>query len=134
MIHLQPNLGTPDILISYDAENDWLYVNWQGMHTQASVQHGCQLMQDALRQYPTRRILNDNSNLVRLNLQLTEWGVQWLRGMYEVGLRYMAWVYAPDFPGRKPSDSIIQYLDKPTVLAFDDVATACLWLSRQQGH
>ncbi|MBT9393626.1 hypothetical protein KLP40_10675 [Hymenobacter sp. NST-14] len=129
---LLPVLEAPEIIISYDTENQWLYADWQGEHTQDSARVGCHHIQTALGQYPTSKLLNDNSNLSRPQMQLTEWGVNWLREMYGQGLRFVAWVYAPDYPGRKPSDALVRYLEKPTVLAFDDVATAFLWLSRQQ--
>ena len=133
-MRLLPVLETPEVLISYDAENDWLYADWQGVHDQHSARVCCGYIQTALQQYPTHKLLNDNSSLSRPDTQLTEWGVNWLREMYARGLHYVAWVYAPDYPGRKPSDALVQYLEKPTVLAFDDVATACLWLSRQRNR
>ncbi|MFD2785534.1 hypothetical protein [Hymenobacter rubripertinctus] len=129
-----PALPTPEVFISYDAANNWLYADWQGEHDQASARQCCGHIQAAMQRYPTGKLLNDNSNLSRSEVQLTEWGVNWLREMYAQGLRYMAWVYAPDYPGRQPSEMLVRYLDKPTVVAFDDVATACLWLSRQQGR
>ena len=71
-------------------------------------------------------------SVLRAAAYLTPWGVQWLQQLYSLGLRYMAWVYAPDFLGREPANAIMQYLDKPVVVAFDDLATAHSWLAQQR--
>lgn len=125
-------LETPGLLISHDTTNDWLYVSWLGEHDQASARACCEQIQTVFQQYPTSKILNDNSNVVNPNAQLTAWGLRWLQEMHALGLRYVAWVYAPDYPGREPSDALVQYLSKPVVVTFDDLATAHDWLQRQR--
>ena len=129
---LQPLLETPGLLISYDVANDWLYVSWLGDHDQESARACCEQIHAVFQQYPTSKVLNDNSNVLRAAASLTPWGIQWLQQLYTLGLRYVAWVYAPDFPGREPSEMMIKYLDKPVIVAFDDVATAHDWLQRQR--
>lgn len=125
-------LETPELLISHDAVNDWLYVSWLGSHDQESARACCRQIKAVLQQNPTGKILNDNSGVMNPNAQLTEWGVRWLQELYALGLRYAAWVYAPNYPGRSPSDALVQYLDKPVVVTFDDLATAHDWLQRQR--
>lgn len=128
---LQLLLKTPNLLISHDRANNWLYVNWQGTHDQESARACCRQIQAVFEQHSVSKILNDNSNVMRASTQLTPWGVQWLTELHASGLRHAAWVYAPDYPGRTPSEAIVQYLANPIVATFDDLATAHDWLRRQ---
>ncbi|UOQ77885.1 hypothetical protein MUN84_04360 [Hymenobacter sp. 5516J-16] len=125
-------IDSPGITISYDYHNKWLYVNWWGEHNQESGRAGCDLILTVLSEWPAAKILNDNSNVTRAALQLTTWGISWLRDMYAAGLRYLAWVYAPDFQGRAAADKMMRYLEKPLVATFDDVASAYTWLRQQK--
>lgn len=131
-MQLELMLDQPGLSISYDHDNGWLYVNWQGVHDHASSRQCCLAMLAVMHQRPTAKILNDNSNITYTSIYLTDWSLNWLRDMHEAGLRYLAWVYAPVFPGRNSTEAIVQYLERPTVASFDDVATAFNWLRRQQ--
>lgn len=131
-MQLELILELPQLTISYDHDNQWLYVNWQGVHDQDSTRQGCLLILEVIRQRPVAKILNDNTNITHPSFQVTEWGISWLRTMHAAGLHYMAWVYAPTFPQRRASEAIVQYLANPTVASFDDLATAYYWLRQQQ--
>lgn len=124
-------LELPGLAISYDHDNEWLYADWQGVHDHASSRQGCLAMLEVMRQRPSAKILNDNSNITYTSIYLTDWSLAWLEEMHEAGLRYLAWIYAPVFPGRKSTEAIVQYLERPVVTSFDDVATAFNWLRRQ---
>jgi hypothetical protein len=50
-LHVLPD--TPGILIGYDAENEWLYVDWKGEHDLVSSRVACGLMLDWMRCGPT---------------------------------------------------------------------------------
>lgn len=122
----------PALAISYDYTHQWLYVNWRGPHNQESTRAGCACILEALSQWPTAKILNDNTNITRASLQFTEWGVAWLRDMYAAGLRYLAWVYAAEFEGRQASEKLVRLMTHPTVVSFDDIQSAQVWLIRQR--
>ncbi|GGG47987.1 hypothetical protein [Hymenobacter glacieicola] len=125
-------VDSPGITISYDYLNQWLYVNWWGEHNQESTRAACSLILQALSEWPTAKILNDNSNITRAAMQLTAWGIAWLRDMYAAGLRYLAWVYAPNFQGREASEEMRRYIEKPLVVTFDDIDSAYAWLRLQR--
>ncbi|RPD47718.1 hypothetical protein DNI29_09750 [Hymenobacter sediminis] len=125
-------VDTPGISISYDFTNQWLYINWRGMHNQESTRAACALILDSLSQWPAAKILNDNTNVTRAALQFTEWGVAWLQDMYAGGLRYLAWVYAKEFDGRQASEKLVRLMTHPTVVSFDDIDSARKWLSQQK--
>ncbi|GAB3238228.1 hypothetical protein GCM10027346_30590 [Hymenobacter seoulensis] len=125
-------LDTPEIVISYDYSNQWLHANWRGHHTQESARTACQHMLEALSQWPTAKILNDNTNVTTADMQLTGWGLSWLLDMHTAGLRFAAWVYAPDFKGRKNSEEMLKYVEKPVIATFTDMAAATQWLRQQR--
>ncbi len=122
----------PEVFIAHDPENDWLYIDWKGEHNQESSQAACKLMLECLRASQSQKILNDNSNITRTNMQLTLWGAWWLEQMRQAGLQYIAWVLPPNLLDRQAVESIVHAIDTPRVGTFDDVASAYVWLQQQQ--
>ncbi|UOQ80852.1 hypothetical protein [Hymenobacter sp. 5414T-23] len=99
---LRSLLDTPEITISYDADNQWLYADWKGEHDQESSQRCCMLLLDSLRQWPCHKLLNDNSSISKTTVQISVWGAWWLEEMMRAGLQYVAWIYpAILLPGRQ---------------------------------
>lgn len=131
-MQLQFLVETPGLAISYDADNAWLYCDWRGLHDQDSSQAACLLMLEALRGRPCRKILNDNSGVTRQTMQFSLWGVWWLEEMVKAGLEYIAWVFPRDFLTRPHTEQALQQIQRPVVVAFDDVASAYLWLQKQR--
>lgn len=125
-------LETPGLVISYDYTNQWLYADWRGKHDQDSTRAGCALMLEALSQWPSTKILNDNTNVTSLVVQLTSWGVGWLQAMYVAGLRYLAWVYPPYTDTQRVAQDITRVIEKPMVASFNDLLSARSWLRQQK--
>ena len=124
--------STPSLVISYDSANCWLFVEWKGQHDAQSAQSGGELVLHYLRQRPSHKMLNDNS-LVASNW---EEGARWVGSHYytqlaEHGMRFVAWVCPPHWSARKSMEVAMQFVTKPVVILFDDVASAYDWLSRQ---
>jgi hypothetical protein len=131
-MHLQPLVDTDGILIAYDQDNGWLYVDWKGVHTPESSRLGCIMMLECLRQRPCPKILNDNSSIIRTEFHLTEWSMHWLRDMHAAGLEALAWVYPQHFNSRAATESTLGRITQPILATFDDLATAYLWLKNYQ--
>ncbi|GAB2792634.1 hypothetical protein HNQ93_003629 [Hymenobacter luteus] len=125
-------LETPGLVISYDYTNQWLYADWRGEHDQDSTRAGCGLMLEALSQWPSSKILNDNSNVTSIAVQLTTWGIGWLQAMYVAGLRYLAWIYSPATHNPQVVQDIIRTTNKPIVASFHDLPSARIWLRQQK--
>ena len=125
-------LDTPGIVISYDYSNRWLHVDWRGHQTQDSARAGCQHILEALSEWPTAKILNNNTNVTTADLQLTDWGLSWLLDMHAAGLRFMAWVFASDFKGQHHSEQMLKLVKRPTLATFTDVEQATQWLRQQR--
>ncbi|MCC3154359.1 hypothetical protein Q3A66_11435 [Hymenobacter sp. BT770] len=123
---------SPELFIGYDADNQWLYVDWKGEHDQESSQAACLLMLESLRAWPCHKILNDNSGITRTTMQLTLWGAWWLDEMRTAGLQYIAWVLPRSLLARQAVETVVHAIDTPRVGTFDDVASAYVWLQQQQ--
>ena len=129
-MQLRTIVDTPGISISYDAENQWLYVNWKGAHDPASSWAACGLMLEAMRAFPCPKILNDNSSITRTTMQLSARSLDWLAQMRAAGLRYLAWVMPRELDSRRTTEGVVLGIEAPVVCTFDDVASACAWLQR----
>lgn len=131
VMQLHPIVDLPELSIGYDADNQWLYVDWKGEHDPDTSQACCLLMLETLRAWPCSKILNDNSNITRTTMQLREWSAWWLEQMRVAGLQHIAWVLPPDLPSRQTTEVIVQAITRPHVATFDDVASAYVWLQKQ---
>jgi hypothetical protein len=131
-MQLEAIIDSPELFIGYDTKNDWLYVDWKGEHDQVSSQAACELMLETLRAMPCPKILNDNSNITRTSVQLTQWGVWWIEQMRLAGLQYIAWVLPNNLLARQAVESTVHAIEAPRVGTFDDVASAYVWLQQQQ--
>jgi len=130
-MHLHPVVEIPGLAIGYDSDNQWLYVNWHGEHTQESSRKACMLVLESLRAWPCSKILNDNSCITHTSAKLSEWGIWWLDEMLRAGLQYIAWVFPRHFTARQASEDMLQLIPRPVVGTFDDVASAYGWLQQQ---
>ena len=130
-MQLQVLLDTPGLLIGYDAENEWLYVDWKGEYDLVSTRVACGLMLDVLRAHPCPKILNDNSSISQTTIRLTAWSMAWLEEMRVAGLWVIAWVLPRRAESLRDAESFVQVIDRPQVVTFDDLASAYVWLRQQ---
>ena len=130
-MQLQVIIDSPELFIGHDALNEWLYVDWRGEYNQDLSRATCRRMLETIQAWPCTKILNDNSSITRTTVQLTQWGEQWLADMQAAGLRCIAWVLPTDPLVRQVTEDIVQAIDTPRVVAFQDVASAYSWLRQQ---
>ncbi|NKI88607.1 hypothetical protein [Hymenobacter artigasi] len=131
LMQLRAIVDTPGISIDYDIENQWLYVDWKGVHDPDSSWAACGLMLTSLQECPCSKILNDNSNIIHPTMQLSARSLEWLAHMHAAGLRHLAWVMPQKLHSRRTTEGVVLEIEAPTVCTFDDVATAYMWLQRQ---
>ncbi|MGI4832567.1 MAG: helix-turn-helix domain-containing protein [Janthinobacterium lividum] len=131
---LRPLVDTPGLSISYDADNQWQYVEWKGKHDPVSSWAACALMLDTLRAFPCARILNDNSGITRTTMQLSARSLDWLAQMHAAGLQVLAWVLPPQLASQRTTEGFVLKVDAPAVYTFDDLASAYAWLQQQPGN
>lgn len=123
---------TPALSIYLDPQHQWLYAEWKGDHTADSARHGGELVLHHLRGCDCHKMLNDNTQVT------SEWesGARWVGAEYyqqlaHLGMRYVAWVCPPDWGARRSMELAMQFVTRPVVVLFDDLASACTWLERQ---
>ena len=127
-------VDTPSLSISYDADNQWHYVEWKGKHDPISSWAACTLMLDTLRAFPCAKILNDNSGIQRTTMQLSARSLDWLAQMHAAGLQVLAWVLPQKLASRRTTEGFVLQIDAPTVCTFDELASAYDWLQRQPSN
>ncbi|RSK51017.1 hypothetical protein [Hymenobacter rigui] len=119
----------PFLLLTYDSVNQWLHVQWRGHLTLALVQEGSEKVLELVRAHRYQRLLNDNTQVTILDLTEEEQrGYQILHLLFEAGLHYLAWVYAPVPQGRSYADNSVAGARWPLILTFEEYAPAAEWL------
>src|SRR3712207_2188554 len=85
------------IEIEYNAENDWLYINWKGKITDEMGIVGCEDILTALNRYHVKKIINDNQNVHGQWAEgINSWLINsWFPRFLGAGCFYMAWVQSP---------------------------------------
>jgi len=127
-------LDQENLYIGFDAVNQWLYVDWKGEYTKEASRATCLLMLETIRAHPCAKILNDNSNVTRTDVELTSWTLWWLEEMRQAGLQCIAWVYTRAFDNRQATEATVVRIERPRVATFDDLASAYVWLQQQNVH
>jgi hypothetical protein len=124
-------VDSPELFIGHDAQNQWLYVDGRGEHSQVSSQAAYLLMLETLQARPCTKILNDNSSSTCTAMPLSLWGAWWLGELRAAGLQYVAWVLPRNLLARQAVETTVHAIDAPRVGTFDDMASAYVWLQQQ---
>lgn len=125
-----PFFGEAYITIEYDAVNQWIYANWIGYQTEASVMTGCEKMLEALKAFGLTKVLNDNTQVVGIWTPAAHWvGNNWMPRMQEAGLQHFAWIYSPSRLSQVSTNESIQHTPLPDVIqTFYTMEEAKNWL------
>ena len=130
-MELHPLVDSPAVYIAHDSVNHCLYADWRGDYNQETSRSTCRMLLAVQHQLPCPKLLNDYSSMTRSTVQLTQWGEQWLADMQAAGLRCIAWVLPNDPLARQVTEDLVQAIDAPRVVVFQDVASAYSWLRQQ---
>ncbi|MBC7448870.1 MAG: hypothetical protein H7330_12510 [Hymenobacteraceae bacterium] len=92
MSHILRNaFGQPYLIITHDAENNWIYNEWRGVLSVNSVMQGADAVLGVMRQTGCQYLLNDNCAVVGSWNQANDWIAQtWMPKALELGLRRFA--------------------------------------------
>ncbi len=125
---------SPGIDISYDPDNEWLYVNWKGFQLVQSVKDGCEKMLEFVIEYNCSKVLNDNTLVKGIWAGAAEWGAtDWFPRMKKAGVKQFAWIYSPSFFSKMSTDLTLQasseeLLEGDFIKTFFDIEDAENWL------
>ena len=128
---LVPLLTSAILDVHHDRENNWLYLDWKGPQRLAVVQEAGQLLLGLISQTGTSKLLNDSTHVTYLPLKTVNYVAQeLLPEIGRAGGEYMAWVSGKHLSCYRNIELIVQPPGQhPHVVAFEDVAGACVWLN-----
>jgi hypothetical protein len=126
---------TPSVSMYYDADNDWLFVDWRGELTLPLVQESCLALAKCFLKRPYTRILNSNQSVTDFSLNVPHWLYQeFIPLLSQSGIEYLAWVYSPNMLLKPFIDKLVSKIEVPVVNLFDDVESAASWLQHTRFH
>ena len=128
------NLNKPFLRWEYDAENDWLYVDWIGFVSEENIKKGADLILKLVQEHQYAYILNDNRHLCGpWDSSNNHLECNWVPQVKEAGLRCFAHVLAPNVAGALSAQDLhrrtIGYFN---MQLFGDMEKAKHWLRSMQ--
>ncbi len=120
------------ITINYNPDKKWMAVDWTGFQDFQSVQRGCMLMRDYLKNNHCDRIVNDNTHVIGNWADAVEWvGNEWFPMMERAGLKYFAHIFSPStFSALSAQKSIDIMAGIITTQYFTEVRLAEEWIDQ----
>lgn len=129
MEELRCLVDLPGLRVSSDEANGWLYNQWLGEHTEASVKHHGAIICACLNARPSTKILSDHTGLVGNWQGASPWmGREYFDRLAGQGILYFAWVYNEGYHDRVAMEQALYYTTRPIVAMFGEVASAYDWL------
>ena len=122
---------TPSLTAYHDLRNDWLFLDWEGDTTLATVQEACLALGNCLLHRPYAHILNSNEQVTGVSWSVAAWlATDFLPHMALAGIEHVAWVYSPTLRGQNMVQTVLNWLPGPLITTFSDVADAAAWLQQ----
>jgi len=122
---------SPGLRVSYDAANGWLYNQWIGEHTSATIKEGAEAVYACLSRQPCTKILSDHGLLLGNWQEATAWvGQQNFARLAAQGVTHFAWVHSPLYADRAAMEHTLFFAKMPRVVIFGDMLSAYDWLLR----
>ncbi|WP_439882962.1 hypothetical protein ACSX1A_07290 [Pontibacter sp. MBLB2868] len=122
-----------DYLTTYAHSKDrYLLADWKGVLDATTAKNGCLAVLDSLKKYPFEKVLNNNTNVTGHYPGAIDWvGKVWFPSMHDLGVRWFAWVYSPDFYTQIGTDVIINLSSRVTIETFYSILDAYIWLNQK---
>lgn len=120
------------ITINCNLSKSRLDVDWIGFQNLETVQHGCMVILDMLKESGFTKIVNDNTHVLGTWAEAAEWvGETWFPMAEAAGLKNLAWVYSPSaFNRLSAKKSTDVYMGNIVVQYFTDVLLAEDWVNK----
>lgn len=120
----------PYITISYDFLNDVIIAYWKGEQTLETVKEGCERILYHLQDQLSSKILNDNSEVVSVWDDASEWVAKdWFPRLRVAGCRLFAWVESQDVFSQLSKEKTLDFgVRQIIVTSFQNKEPAMAWL------
>ncbi len=121
---------TPNLTISFNYIDDWLYLDWHGNLDDEKAMAGALKLLELLPQERCAKVLNDNTHVTGLWADAAKWGSDvFFPQLYAAGCRYFSWVHSPERYSQLSAELAVQQTSAGiTFMAFNDLSTAAAWL------
>ncbi len=131
---LKNESGQIFLTIEFDALNQWVYANWSGYQTRASIRQGADTYLEVLAQYNCPYLLNDNRWVAGPWSQVTEWITQdWVPRAIALGLIHFAHVISPESLARLSAENLQHRISASLQMQiFENAEKAKEWLRQVQ--
>ena len=116
--------------LTYNKEQDWIYIIWAGEPDLESIQRGCMDMLAAIKSIGCSKILNDARGVAENWTYASEWiGEVWFPLVCAAGLKNVAFVGSDSFECQLAIQLSIAYATNPPIAIFEDIEQARQWLA-----
>lgn len=122
-----------DIAVERDALI--LHANWKGYQSMNTGTRGCECILELMARHKAYRVLNDNTNVRGLWMEVAEWAAKdWFPRMKQAGMRQFAWIYSPTKFSQLSTDVALALIDTGAhgIAVFHDREQALAWLRAGQ--
>ncbi|MGV3589584.1 MAG: hypothetical protein ACO1OF_21435 [Adhaeribacter sp.] len=122
--------GNTFLMLEYDPENKWLYLNWIGYQNLDNIKQGLREVWTMFRRFRFSKVLNDNRELIGPWDKANDW-LQHELGpeTTPVRIKHIAHVISPGIFGQlSVQDLQARLLNKIEIKLFEDISRAQDWL------
>jgi hypothetical protein len=129
-IELRNGYGKVYLITGYDADNHWVYNEWIGYQTYASVAAGAEACLPLLRDHACPYLLNDNRRVIGPWDFAVTWIVTyWVPRAIELGLTHFANIISPEAMAALSARAMQTGIgDRLQLRLFDRIEEAQAWL------
>lgn len=122
--------GNTFLVLEYDLENKWLYLNWIGYQNFDNIKQGLREVWAMFRRFRFTKVLNDNRELIGPWDKANDWlQHELVPASAPIRIKYIAHVISPGIFGQLAiQDLQARLMNKVEVKLFEDINRAQDWL------
>lgn len=115
-----------------NSHDNYLLADWSGVLDASIARKGCLAVLESLKKHPLPKVLNNNSKVTGHYPGAIDWvGKVWFPSMHELGVKWFAWIYSPEFYTQVSTDVIVNLSSRVNIQTFYHITDAQIWLNSQ---
>lgn len=119
----------PSFSVSYDSDEQWLYVAWREKHNTISSLASFSLLRRFILTVGVHKLLCDSRQALDGWDELGHWiSHHYLPALAHLGIGSIAWVNAEDWATREEILPVLRATSQPSIVVFEHLDGACEWL------
>jgi hypothetical protein len=117
--------------VYFDQLNNWLFIDWVGELSLATVQHTCLGIAHCFLAHYSPRVLTSNAQVTSVSPEATQWlASDFLPTLSLTGIEQMAWVVPSPLRARNQVLDTVNLFPHIAISLFYDVEAAVAWLQQ----